>query len=59
MVKLVVAARPRLVLALRGFIELVSVLIRLFIILVSNSRSRLCLISRCHLMLIVKYSFLF
>lgn len=44
-VKLAVMARPRLGPAcalLRGFAELVTVLIGLFIILVSNSRSRLC-----------------
>jgi Ni,Fe-hydrogenase I cytochrome b subunit len=41
-VKLMVMARLRLVPALWGFVELISVLIRLFVILVSDSRSRLC-----------------
>jgi hypothetical protein len=44
-VKLAVIARPRLGPAcalLRRFAELVTVLIGLFIILISNSRSRLC-----------------
>ena len=41
-VELTVVTRPRLILVLRGFTELVIVLIRLFVMSVGNSRSRLC-----------------
>jgi hypothetical protein len=41
-VELAVVAGPRLVPALRGFAELVTVLIGLFVMSVGNSRSRLC-----------------